>query len=108
MVDFGPKKDNFQNNFLLPVLSLSDSCCISPGFAFISSVHLSDIAIWQKFAEEIYNGGFCPEKSVFWSNFIVFAIFLGGCCSKSPGFGINTSVPLRQIAMRQKFLKYNP
>ena len=105
MADFGPKKDNFRTNFILPALSLSNSCCILSVFAFNSSVHLSYIAIWQKFAEEIYNGGFWPEKIVFWSNFMVFALFLGGCCSKSPGFGIFTSLSLRQIAMRQKFLK---
>ena len=105
MADFGPKKDNFRTNFILPALSLSNSCCISPGFAFNSSIHLSYIAIWQNFARKIQNGGFWLEKRLFWGNFMVFNLFLGGCCSKSPGFGINTSVPLRQIAMRQKFLK---
>ena len=58
MADFGPKKDNFRTNFILPVLSLSNSFCISPGFAFNSSVHLSYNAIWQKFARKIQNGGF--------------------------------------------------
>ena len=90
MADFGPKKDNFRTNFILPVLSLSNGCCISPGFAFISSVHLSDIAIWQKFAEEIYNGGFWPEKSVFWSNFMVLPYFLAAV---APNHLVLASIP---------------
>ena len=99
MADFGLKNCNFRTNFIVLALFLSNGCFISPGFAFISSVHLSSIALWQKFARKIHNGGFGPKKGVFWANFMVVALFLRDCCCKSSGFGINTSVNMRWIAL---------
>ena len=106
MADFWPEKEHFWDQIhSYSTLFLSIGCCISPGFAFIGSVHMNAIALWQKFARKIYNGGFWLKKGVFLANFMVLALFLSDCCSKSPCFGINTSVHLRCIALKQKYAK---
>ena len=103
MADFGLKYCMFRNNFIVLALFLCNGCFLSPGFAFIVSVHLSSITLWQKFARKIHNDGFWPEKRIFRANFMVFSLFLGDHCCKSPGFDFFSSVHLRVIKRSQKF-----
>ena len=62
MADFGLKNCMFRTNFIVLALFLCNGCCISPGLAFIRSVHLSCITLWQKFVRKINCCGFWANK----------------------------------------------
>ena len=92
MADFGLKNCNFRTNFILLAVFFSNGCCISPGFAFITSVHINTIALWQKFSTKICNARFWPEKRFFGQISWFLPYFSVTVACKSPGFDYFSSV----------------